>query len=243
MLKSKAIVKSIQFVMGDDAYALVVTFSRRRSITLRLEPGDDRIFIKAPIGINENELLLLIAKKHRWIKKRIADLASIQTTKREFTDGSTHLFLGESITLKVVEGKTNTAFEDNILTITARKTDPKNIERLLYTWYAKQAHELFPKIAASLISDFLLHHKVMASHFEYKRVKSYWGQCVGQRYIRINIELVRARPSSIKMIFAHELCHLVQPNHSKRFYALLDKHHPDWQADIKYLKENISLKY
>lgn len=232
----------MRFVMGDTSYELVVTFSQRRSISLRLEPGDSRIFIKAPIGIREEELLRIVAKKQRWIKKRIEDLAAHQAHQREFTDGSTHLFLGEPVTLKIMEGKNATSFENGILTITARKTEPKNIERLLYAWYSKQAHEIFPKIAASLTADFVRNHKVMPSHFEYKRVKSYWGQCVGQRYIRINTELVRARPTSIRMIFAHELCHLVQPNHSARFYALLEKYHPQYQDEVKYLKENIQLK-
>lgn len=228
--------------MGDTSYDLVVTFSQRRSISLRLEPGDCRIFIKAPIGIREEELLLIVARKQRWIKKRIEDLTTVQAHKREFTDESTHLFLGEPIILKVVEGKSNTSFEEGILTLTTKKTDPKSIEKLLYTWYAQQAHEIFPKIAASLTADFVRNHKVMPSHFEYKRVKSYWGQCVGQRYIRINTELVRARPASIQMIFAHELCHLVQPNHSKRFYGLLEKYYPDWKTEVDYLKEHISLK-
>lgn len=232
----------MRFVMGDASYELVVTFSQRRSISLRLEPGDSRIFIKAPIGIREEELLRIVAKKQQWIKKRIEDLAAHQAHQREFTDGSTHLFLGEQITLKVTEGKSTTSFENGVLTITARKTDPKNIERLLYAWYSKQAHEIFPQIAASLTADFVRNHKVMPSHFEYKRVKSYWGQCVGQRYIRINTELVRARPTSIRMIFAHELCHLVQPNHSGRFYALLEKYHPQYQDEVKYLKENIHLR-
>lgn len=235
-------VKLLRFVMGDATYDLVVSFSQRRSISLRLEPGDHRIFIKAPIGINEDEIVRIIARKQRWIKKRIEDLATIQSNRREFTDGSTHLFLGEPITLKIAEGKSDTSFENGILTITARKTDPENIEKLLYKWYSKQAHEIFPTIAASLTTDFLIRYKVIPSKFEYKRVKSYWGQCVGQKYIRINTELIRARPASIRMIFAHELCHLVQPNHSKRFYALLDQHHPQWQDEVKYLKENISLK-
>lgn len=233
----------MRFVMGDTSYNLEVTFAKRRSITLRLEPGKETIFIKAPIGISEDHILQLIAQKQRWIKKRFSDLEQIKTTKREFTDGSKHLLLGETFVLKVVEGKSNISFENGILTITTKKNDPKNIEKLLYSWYAKQAQEVFPKIAAPLITDFIIKHKVMARRFEYKRVKSYWGQCVGQKYIRINIELIRARIPSIKMIFAHELCHLVHPNHSKRFYTLLENYHPLYQDEVKYLKDNISLKY
>lgn len=229
--------------MGDAAYDLVVTFSRRRTIALRLEYGDSRVYIKAPIGISEERILLIVSQKQRWIGKRMRELAERETQKREFTDGSEHLFLGNPITLKINAGKNGYVFENDVLTISARNTEPKQIERLLYKWYAEQAQALFPKIAAPLTAEFAVNHKAIPSHFEYKRVKSYWGQCVGQRFIRINTELVRARESSIRMIFAHELCHLVHPNHSKRFYGLLEKYCPDWKAEVKYLKENIRLKY
>ncbi|MEG2758577.1 MAG: SprT family zinc-dependent metalloprotease, partial [Rikenellaceae bacterium] len=222
---------------------IIVTFSIRRTITIRLEPGDSRIFIKAPVGMSENEILLMVAKKQRWIKKRLSDIKDRETHRRNFTDGSTHLLLGEPFTLKVEEGKNNISFENEILTITTPKTDPTNVEKQLYKWYAQQTKELFPKILAPLMRAFMSRHDIIPTKIEYKRVKSYWGQCVGKSYIRLNIELVRARQSTIEMIFLHELCHLVQPNHSKRFYALLDSHCPKWKDEIAYLKNNVALKY
>ena len=56
-----------------------------------------------------------------------------------------------------------------------------------------------------------------------------WGSCGPGGVITLNVELVKAPPSSIDYILAHELCHRLELNHSKRFYELLRRVVPDWE--------------
>ena len=41
--------------------------------------------------------------------------------------------------------------------------------------------------------------------------------------------------AAAEYVAVHELCHLVYMNHSKEFYALVEKHMPDFRAREKLL--------
>ena len=67
--------------------------------------------------------------------------------------------------------------------------------------------------------------------------RSRWGSCSRRGTLSFCYRLVMAPPETIDAVVAHELCHLVHLNHSRRFYALLDRVCPghreamDWLAD------------
>ena len=68
---------------------------------------------------------------------------------------------------------------------------------------------------------------VVKDPFRYNRVaikdnSSNWGSCSTLRNINLNMKLVRLPEELMDYVIAHELCHLVYPNHSTRFHALLN---------------------
>ena len=69
-----------------------------------------------------------------------------------------------------------------------------------------------------------------------------WGSCSPQGAIYLNPSLIRAPRHCINYVVLHELCHLAEHNHSKRFYAMLDRHMPGWErakAELDGLAELI----
>ncbi|MBP0971742.1 MAG: M48 family metallopeptidase [Oscillospiraceae bacterium] len=56
--------------------------------------------------------------------------------------------------------------------------------------------------------------------------------------IALNRRLIEAPKNCIEYVVTHEFCHLVYPNHSKQFYALLQVMLPDWR-ESKDLLENV----
>jgi predicted metal-dependent hydrolase len=51
-----------------------------------------------------------------------------------------------------------------------------------------------------------------------------------KRRIFLNLKLIQVNKSLIDYVILHELCHLRELNHSRAFYALLDRVVPDWRA-------------
>ena len=75
-----------------------------------------------------------------------------------------------------------------------------------------------------------------------RTMKSRWGSCIPSKgVITLNTALVGASADCQVAVAAHELCHMLYPNHSKAFYAALYHHLPDYQKQQEYLKQAQSL--
>ncbi|MEJ2118045.1 MAG: M48 family metallopeptidase [Alphaproteobacteria bacterium] len=61
-------------------------------------------------------------------------------------------------------------------------------------------------------------------------MKLRWGSHSRKGMITLNHELIRAPSACIDYVIAHELAHVVRPNHSAKFYELLDSVMGDWGA-------------
>ncbi|MFA6434685.1 MAG: M48 family metallopeptidase [Elusimicrobiales bacterium] len=78
---------------------------------------------------------------------------------------------------------------------------------------------------------------------EYKRVfikdqKSLWASCSGRRNLNFNWRLAAAPPEILDYVVIHELCHLREMNHSKKFWDLVGKACPAYKIRKKWLREN-----
>ena len=63
-----------------------------------------------------------------------------------------------------------------------------------------------------------------------------WGSCAaGSRTISLNCQLMRVSEDLRDYVVVHELCHLLQPNHSPAFWALVERQLPDYRARRKAL--------
>ena len=68
-----------------------------------------------------------------------------------------------------------------------------------------------------------------------QRMKTKWGACNARaRNIRLNTELVKKPRDLLEYVIVHELMHLIEPRHSDRFMALMDRHYPHWLAEAPY---------
>ncbi len=67
-----------------------------------------------------------------------------------------------------------------------------------------------------------------------------WGSCSRAGSISLNIALCRVPRPLAEYVICHELAHLVEFNHGKRFKALMDRHMPDWREREAALHEWMS---
>lgn len=72
----------------------------------------------------------------------------------------------------------------------------------------------------------------------FKHNKSNWGSCSNAGNINISTRLLFAPDDVMEYVCVHELAHLIEPNHSKDFWKLVEKAMPTYKEKIKWLKEN-----
>ena len=77
----------------------------------------------------------------------------------------------------------------------------------------------------------------MAGYF-LQRMKTKWGSCNHKAgHIRLNTELVKKPKDLLEYVIVHEMVHLIEPTHSDRFIAILEKHYPTWREARAELNE------
>ena len=66
--------------------------------------------------------------------------------------------------------------------------------------------------------------------------KSRWGSCSAKHNLNFNWKLIMAPTEVLDYVVIHELCHLIEFNHSRRFWSLVEKQMPEYEAWKKWLK-------
>ncbi|MGE8212026.1 SprT family zinc-dependent metalloprotease [Stenotrophomonas sp.] len=70
-----------------------------------------------------------------------------------------------------------------------------------------------------------------------KVMSSQWGSLAPDGSMALDLALVLARPSAFEYVLVHELCHLLQANHSPAFWAEVEARFPAWRDERDYLRE------
>ena len=71
---------------------------------------------------------------------------------------------------------------------------------------------------------------ISVSGYFLQRMKTQWGSCSpSAQHIRLNTELVKKPRDLLEYVVVHEMAHLLEPSHSERFVAILDRHWPHWR--------------
>ncbi|MDQ6994781.1 MAG: SprT family zinc-dependent metalloprotease [Mariprofundaceae bacterium] len=221
----------LSFVYGDKAYEYSVQrmSNRKKSISIQVLP-DAAVEVKAPLHTDTQIIIETMQKRARWVVHHVEQIKyqNAQVLPREYVSGETYFYLGKRYQLKVVHSDRNQVkLSRGMLIVEITHISPEKIKCLLENWYKERAQIVFKK-----------HLKVIASNIDWlnelppltiRQMKKQWGSCSPKGRISLNWNLVKAPTDCIAYVITHELCHLKEHNHSKKFYALQALHHPNWK--------------
>lgn len=200
-------------------------------IRIHVYPNGD-VEIEAPEDKEAGQIRAAAQRRARWIFQHRTAAIAVQrmALPREYISGETHFYLGRRHTLIVHEDKAQRS-EVKLLRgkikVTLPVADRAAVKRRLNAWYSDRAAEYLSK-KTSEISERLSWIDAPLS-FKLMRMRTQWGSCSPDGVIYLNPALIRAPRHCIEYVILHELCHLVEHNHSKRFFDLLAKQMPAWE--------------
>jgi predicted metal-dependent hydrolase len=214
-----------------DGLEVQVTRKNVKNLNLRVYPGEKSVRVSVPRRVNENAVIDFIKAKLPWIKKHLSKQVRLSQKKKvHFTNGEEHFVWGKALTLKVVEqNKAPEVYinDASFLVIVVRpETTRDKKESILKEWYREQLKKEIPQ----LINKWEPVMGVSVNEFGVKKMKTRWGTCnIRAGRIWLNLELARKRPELLEYVVVHEMVHLLERLHSKRFYGFMTRFLPNWK--------------
>ena len=219
---------------GRDEVACNVTRNPSLSdrIRIHVQPNGD-VEIEAPEDEPIAKIRLAAQKRARWMHRHqtSAKAARSCVVPREFVSGESHFYLGRRHKLIVIEDSKSPSGVKLLrgrIQVTLPVADPAAIKRRLRSWYAKRATEYLGRKLEETADR--ISWVSSSPKFKLVRMQTQWGSCSPEGSILLNPALIRVPRHCIEYVITHELCHLREHNHSKRFYQLLDRSVPNWRS-------------
>lgn len=213
-----------QVQYGNQTVYFQVKRAKRKTLAIEVHP-DMSVWAICPPDIHIDAIKQRIEKRAPWIRKqqRYFEQFLPRIPEREYVGGETHLYLGRKYLLKVHKSDEETVkLKSGQIGVHTPITTPSHIKMLLAGWYAKHAQAVYLEMYTAAFIRFSA-FKIAKPPLEIRRMKNRWGSCTPKGKIILNPELIKAPKKCIEYVLTHELCHLIEPNHSPAFYELQDK--------------------
>lgn len=208
----------------------LIRMRRARRYVMRVRP-DGTLRVTVPRGGSRAEALRFAERHLHWAERERARLASLPRTPAAWTDGAGVLLDGVRVTItRVADGAVDVVSAGRISAAVPAGT--RDVRQAL--------EHAMKDVARRELPDMLMGH-ARAQQLDVMRVtvrsqRSRWGSCSRRGAIALNYRLIQMPLDVREYIALHELMHLKQPNHSRRFWALVESVCPHFRAAEKWLK-------
>jgi hypothetical protein len=111
------------------------------------------------------------------------------------------------------------------------RLDPRHVSET-------EARRAVRELIAMLIDEEAPELGVEPKRIQIRDQRSRWGSCSTTGTLSFNWRLVLAPVEVLDYVVVHELCHMREANHSRRFWKLVETRRPDWRAHKSWLDEH-----
>ncbi len=213
----------------------IIRSAKRRKLTITIE-RDRRVVVHAPVNTSEEKIRQVMESKRQWIwekthhSKKYGE--SPDPPGKELVNGESALYLGRNYRIDI----TDTASGD--IEFAQRFFVPPQIAskgpESFIGWYKNRAEEkILPRVqyhAQQLGVEYAI-AKIDNSKFR-------WGSCTVKNNLNFNWRLIKAPMFVIDYIIVHELAHLIEANHTPRFWNIVSTQIPKMEKAKVWLNEN-----
>lgn len=201
----------------------------RRRLSMRID--EHGLHVGAPRSLPLFEIESFIKKHGVWVLQKLDAFVHHSDARRlPIHDGARLPVLGEEISVRVTAGGNRGLWKPDELWLAARPN--ADLASLARRALQRRAMEHFaPRLTASVA-----HLGKAVPPLALSSARTRWGSCSARSGIRLNWRLIHLPAPLIDYVIAHEAAHLVEMNHSPRFWAVVESLYPDWRQARGELK-------
>lgn len=221
----------------------VIRSARRKTAAIKVDL--DGVSVRVPQDLPAERIQKLIAGKVDWVEKKL----DVAEQKRRGIEAqamqSATLGAGSPILLQGSRRRLElqSASEVSIAETSAQLRvqgpgdlirDPDQLRALIEQWlYARAVEEL--QLSINVYKQKV---GVSPSQIQIKDYRARWGSCKPDGSIQLNWRLIHAPIYVMDYVVIHELCHLLEMNHSQRFWSAVERIDPQYRMKREWLKDN-----
>jgi len=223
-----------------DSQTISYTIRRSpRAKYVRLEVGPETgLTVVIPRSYNSDQIPDLLKGKERWISGKLARYSHIQQSgsSSSLKNGDIIPYLGRDlkvVTRRPVGNTESVNLQRNRLVVNLTVGN-NGLNLLLGQWYRMQAAQLIEEKVNRMSALMGLKY----GRLSIRNQKTRWGSCSQKGNLNFNWKLIMVPEPIIDYVIIHELAHLKEMNHTKRFWQLVEQYCPNWCNHRKWLRDH-----
>jgi predicted metal-dependent hydrolase len=200
---------------------------RARRVRVRIDPHHG-VEVVLPPRAPERAAANAVRELAPWITRRLEELAVART--RVDRDESWLPYLDERLRVVVEPGRSRVHRSGETLLVPAGAAAPIALER----WYRRAARDELTRRLERATAIAGTRYASLAIRNQRTR----WASCAPGGAMSFNWRLLLAPEQVLDYVVWHEVCHIDVPDHSKRFWSLLERRCPHWREPADWLRKN-----
>jgi predicted metal-dependent hydrolase len=196
----------------------IVRSARRKKLTITVE-RDRTVIVHAPMKATEGEICGVVETKRAWLFEKLHHAQKYQDRPhapgKEIVNGESALYLGREYRIELA------ATASGVVEFTRGFEIPPglrgNRRTVLKAWYQERAERIIlPRVNVQARELGVVVGEARIVDNRYR-----WGSCTVKNGIHLNWRLIKAPLFVIDYVIVHELAHVMETNHTPRFWNIV----------------------
>ena len=223
---------------GEAMFEYELKRTKRKTIGIKITI-EGAVIVTAPSRLSEKEIRRVLKSKELWVekKKELIKLAREEMAGDMKFLKDKVLYLGQAYPVDLVLEpefyKASVGLYGEKIYIMSRSFEEKEMKEILEHWYRKEAK----RIICDRIKHYEKQINVQVNEVRIKEQKTRWGSASTKGNVNFNWKLIMAPLEVIDYVVIHELCHLIEMNHSEAFWNLVAQYDGEYKKHRNWLKQ------
>ena len=217
-----------RIVLDGEAIDYRLVRAKRRSIGMQI--GTEGLTVRASRWVSIRDIEAALRDNATWIVRQLAEWRALRrdVLPDEWKTGATIVLQGRALSLAVAPARRKDIAAD-LINLTILHPSPHD-ERALATFVVRWLKDEALRFVAPRVADCAARIAAGSPPVKLSNARSEWGSCNRKGEIRLSWRLIQLPPELAQYVVAHEVAHLVELNHSPRFWALVETLYPGHAA-------------